>query len=297
MNLLESRFKRDHLAELDRWAAETGVRCKGARAGLELHARAMEIYKPFEGADWFMMAPSIYNTSVRFWDRENETTEDLLYRPLTIGAIAPGEMVRVPPGAFWEPHQAQQFSIGDLAAAYNRLVPYPALEFDNIISWLDGVQHHEARQRGWFDGFADAARASADQRAKDLLLSHLDPEQRNGWIEDGQFHVHGSAGGEYEIDEYEVRRLSDDHSFCLQIVGEMTPIDDAVLMRKLLLETNEPEFLRIANDLDAPIPENPVLGAGRGNYGDPMLTLNAITERWLTPMMNDTVSAPRGGRS
>lgn len=93
------------------------------------------------------------------------------------------------------------------------------------------------------------ADAEASRRARELLLSHCTEEQAASWERSHELRAVGSQGNLYVIDEKGVTRLADRHAFCLQVVGEQVPVEDAVLMRKLLIETNEPEFLRLANDL------------------------------------------------
>lgn len=90
---------------------------------------------------------------------------------------------------------------------------------------------------------------TADARARELLLSHCTEDQRAEWQRYLNMHITASTGVNYILDCRRAIRQTDAHEFCLQIVGESVPIEDAVLMRKLLIETNEPEFLRLANDL------------------------------------------------
>jgi len=88
----------------------------------------------------------------------------------------------------------------------------------------------------------------ARARARKLLLDHLTPEQRQTYERNRYFHVRSSSGATWTVSEEVTRRLTDRHSFCIEI-AEAVPVEDNLLMRKLLLETNEAEFLRVANDL------------------------------------------------
>jgi hypothetical protein len=104
----------------------------------------------------------------------------------------------------------------------------------------------------------------ADARARELLLMHCTPEQRASWNRSGTMIVRGSAGGEYRLtnDHVGVERPSDRMRFCLVITGDAVPAEDVVLARKMLIEANEPEFLRVANAF----PANPIVSRALGQY-------------------------------
>ena len=91
----------------------------------------------------------------------------------------------------------------------------------------------------------------AQRRARALLLRHLNLTQRRSYKDRGAFVVKGNRSGiPYRINSTgRVIRTTDDHEFCLQVVGEPVPPEDAILARKILIETNEQLFLDTANDL------------------------------------------------
>jgi hypothetical protein len=88
--------------------------------------------------------------------------------------------------------------------------------------------------------------------ARELLLSHLDEEQTEEWQRCRRFHVQ-TANGErtYRIREgitgniRLIREGQEVEEYCIHPSGY--PIEDTLLTQKLLLETDEEEFLRIAN--------------------------------------------------
>lgn len=97
--------------------------------------------------------------------------------------------------------------------------------------------------------------AAATERSLKFLREHLTPEQQTTWDNSQYFDVKGNVSGAiYRLGPSGVTRRSDLHDFCLQIVGEWTPIYDAVLARKILLECDEKRFLATANDLSGPPP-------------------------------------------
>lgn len=95
--------------------------------------------------------------------------------------------------------------------------------------------------------------ARARRRARILLLRHLSISQRRRFKARGDFPVIGSSShAAYLIkNSGDVVRLCDEHIFCLQVVGEAVPPEDAMLARKILIESNEELFLSTANDLTA----------------------------------------------
>jgi len=94
--------------------------------------------------------------------------------------------------------------------------------------------------------------AEAKQRADELLKAHLTPQQREEFEQHNQFHL--LIGDK----KYRIRR---GRSRNIQLVNEqgavvktlcahpsvMVPDGDCLLAQKLMLETDEQEFLRIAN--------------------------------------------------
>lgn len=98
-----------------------------------------------------------------------------------------------------------------------------------------------------------ARRAEADRRAQELLDRHLTEEQRQSIQRHRHFHLHTPEGRRYRVDVDQQARnvhLVDEsgrvrETYCAHPAG--VPTADAVLAQKLMLETNEREFLRIAN--------------------------------------------------
>lgn len=95
-------------------------------------------------------------------------------------------------------------------------------------------------------------RRVADEKAKELLLSVLDPDQEEEYRRDGFFHVHTKNG----LRAYRLapgssprRTKSEDghgYQYCIH-PAESFPAGDTCAAQKLLLETDEDAFLRIAN--------------------------------------------------
>ncbi len=94
-------------------------------------------------------------------------------------------------------------------------------------------------------------------RALRLLWRHLNKPQRAQYRASGQqslVAIGNATGAFYELYIHgDTLRLNDQHRFCLVMVGECVPPEDALLARKLLIEHNERLFLATANDLSEPI--------------------------------------------
>lgn len=97
-------------------------------------------------------------------------------------------------------------------------------------------------------------RAAAQKKAEELLLENLDAEQRKEFATNKRFtvHVRGKEDKHYLI-EYgyagNVKLLREGKAvakFCIHPVVQC-PNEDVMLAQKLLLETNEEQFLKIAN--------------------------------------------------
>jgi hypothetical protein len=102
--------------------------------------------------------------------------------------------------------------------------------------------------------FKDAAKV----RARTLLLQMLNEEQQKEMDEKNHFHltVHSQDGSMkvYRVDygfQGNVKLIGADgkptRSYCIHADSRL-PYEDQMLAQKLLLEANEPEFLRIANE-------------------------------------------------
>jgi hypothetical protein len=95
---------------------------------------------------------------------------------------------------------------------------------------------------------------SAEERARELLMSWLDPEQRKEFTKRAYFMVTGSAGGRYRIhpqNAYGVYKLNADDTveaqYCFLPRGAHQTIGDIMLAQKISLETDEEGTLAIAN--------------------------------------------------
>lgn len=126
---------------------------------------------------------------------------------------------------------------------------YPVPEnWDRVEEWRTPVWAGPQMMAPWLFGerFTDLAK----KRARNLLFLHCTPGQRESWEREGTMMVRGSEGREYRLsnDHIGVFRPSDRHRFCLVVAGDAVPEEDVVLARKLLIEANEPEFLRTANE-------------------------------------------------
>lgn len=97
----------------------------------------------------------------------------------------------------------------------------------------------------------EAERAAAETRAEMLLHSCLTIEQKDELTKKNHFHLYvgnkkyrierGVSGNIKLLGENDVPK----HQYCIHPNG--VPIGDVMLAQKLLLETNEEEFLRVAN--------------------------------------------------
>lgn len=93
---------------------------------------------------------------------------------------------------------------------------------------------------------------AAKERARKLLLTHLEDEQREELEQAGYFHVHTRDGERtYQLRPgFNPMRVKGEDgrrvSYCIHPSG-VFPSDDTALALKLLLETDEERFLAIAN--------------------------------------------------
>lgn len=88
---------------------------------------------------------------------------------------------------------------------------------------------------------------AAENRARELLYSKLDPAQRRSWILRRAFVVRAASGHRYLVSQYRPFNIrTHDAVFCLQVAGP-APACDKLLAQKLLIEANETLFLATAN--------------------------------------------------
>ena len=94
----------------------------------------------------------------------------------------------------------------------------------------------------------------ARRRARALLEENLSREQRKELKRKGYFHVYSSRGNVFRIARefpFNVRLAGEAKRsrifFCLEAEDPLVPVEDVMLAQKLMLETDEGEFLRLAN--------------------------------------------------
>lgn len=100
---------------------------------------------------------------------------------------------------------------------------------------------------------ADEEWKAAGEKAKELLISHLDEVQKMQLSEEGLFMVEGSSGGVYVIDckrdVFNVKDWNTSIRYCAAFsIWSDLPRHDQYLAQKLLIEADEPQFLRVANE-------------------------------------------------
>jgi len=104
------------------------------------------------------------------------------------------------------------------------------------------------------EGLSRKEQKWAQKRARRLLHGNLTPQQRRELKRKGYFHVWGSKGNVYRIASlfpFNVRLVGCAKRsriyFCLEAEDPEVPVEDVMLAQKLLLESDEGEFLRTAN--------------------------------------------------
>jgi hypothetical protein len=95
-------------------------------------------------------------------------------------------------------------------------------------------------------------REAAKRRARFLLLSLLNERQRAEFEANEFFHVHTREGNRYRLRVAGLPVRVDDEgkqleSLCIHPVDNSLPAEDALLMHKLHLETDETSFRTVAN--------------------------------------------------
>jgi hypothetical protein len=97
------------------------------------------------------------------------------------------------------------------------------------------------------------------QRAKELLLRHLNEEQRAQFARDCSFVVTAGSGHRYRLRGDKGKSFNIDllkgkshtttvaATLCVVLKGKEAPIFDQMLAQKLLIETNERQFIETAN--------------------------------------------------
>jgi hypothetical protein len=99
-----------------------------------------------------------------------------------------------------------------------------------------------------------SARVAAQVRARELLRAHLNDDQRSEYDRKRSFVVVTPNGRSYRIksaSSYNVHGEADGIDYCVQLRSDAAcrgiPVEDQMLAQKLLLEVDEPRFLRLAN--------------------------------------------------
>ncbi len=114
-----------------------------------------------------------------------------------------------------------------------RVVVFPTTRFEEA-----GPPYHEVRD-------------VAIRKAEALLREHLDPEQQDQLNRNNQFRLIARSGRCYEISRGHAGNIfafggAQTMKYCIH-TRESMPDADHMLAQKLLLESNEEEFLRLAN--------------------------------------------------
>lgn len=100
-----------------------------------------------------------------------------------------------------------------------------------------------------FGPSADSAREKANERARALLLRHLDPTQTRQFEANQSFECCAANARRYLIYpqlSYNVRDLASGERYCVQMTNG-APLYDQMLMQKLMLEHDCERFFKLAN--------------------------------------------------
>jgi hypothetical protein len=100
----------------------------------------------------------------------------------------------------------------------------------------------------------EEASKAAEEKSKALLLENLNQEQAKQYEKEKKFRLVAPSGKQYEFDC--TRKMHNIHhidqsggkktEYCIYLTGDC-PLPDNHLAQKLLLEADEPRFLKIAN--------------------------------------------------
>ena len=105
----------------------------------------------------------------------------------------------------------------------------------------------------WVDDYEERrASPAANKRARQLLDGHLTPKQRRQLADHGWFEVRGSKSGKvYRIHGKKflanVWDMAGRLKLCAIAGDRAMPLGDHLLLQKIMIETDEQRFLRIAN--------------------------------------------------
>jgi hypothetical protein len=97
------------------------------------------------------------------------------------------------------------------------------------------------------------AKHEANYRAEKLLMSHLNEEQRLEWLQHRYFTVTSQSGKCFQIVDNPFQNIWELDkkgrrcvNYCIVFMKEDMPLSDLLLVQKLMLESNESEFMKIA---------------------------------------------------
>lgn len=115
---------------------------------------------------------------------------------------------------------------------------------------------HATRMNHYSQLFGSNIQEKSDEtklRAKELLLSCLTESQKEDFLKTERFIVTGSLGTRYRIEAhqmYNIRKLDDRYNVVARYCALPTqrlPVYDVMLAQKCVLETDEEQFLKVAN--------------------------------------------------
>lgn len=133
-----------------------------------------------------------------------------------------------------------------------QMIPAPQLTEEQV-----AARARQAEEQRLAREEAERKRKEAEEKAEKLLQEHLNEEQQKEYQEQQAFHVVTASGRRYQVrrgisgNVYEIKAEQDGKvkelkKFCIH-PHISVPAADNMLAQKLLLETNEAEFERVAN--------------------------------------------------
>lgn len=124
---------------------------------------------------------------------------------------------------------------------------------DVILRLPQNAAERDRRERERVEAERIEAARLAKERARVLLLDHLDAEQRSSFEANNRFFVISSTGRKFCIHlgrQHNLWLVDDNNQHTTGYCGhirEYVPDEDNVLAQMLLLQSDEAEFLRVAN--------------------------------------------------
>lgn len=147
-------------------------------------------------------------------------------------------------------YQMAGYNPANTTVNYNSYYPDPWVQWNLAAYTQQAAVHQPTREE---EERAAALRKKYDDakaRAKELLLEHLSPVQRESFEKTGLFIVETEKKNRYQLGYNPPRKLREDDKavtvYCIHMGGEV-PKEDELLGFKLMLEANEEEFLKTAN--------------------------------------------------